>query len=315
MKNTIFTSLILLLSLVVFAQDQNVTKTFSNIKSIRLSASSGDITLKKSSGKDVKVSVTYSYDTDEYEPLLTESEGRLTLEEKFSRGNHTGNSKWVIEMPDDLSVKVTTGSGDISVTGLKVDLKSNAGSGDVTLSAVKGDLDFNSGSGDMEIEDSEGEIKTNTGSGNIRASNTKGSLSFNAGSGNIKIDKLNGDIKVNTGSGDIDVKGVTLTGASSFNSGSGNTNVALASGLNFDISLNSGSGNSTLHFNGNPISGEVIMTANKRSGNINAPFKFDKEETISDNNSQDRIRKTAKLGDKDIQIKIGTGSGTAEIVK
>ncbi len=316
MKNTFFTFLVMLLSIFVSAQDRTVNKTFSNIKSIRLNTSSGDITLKKGAGKDVKVTLVHSYDSDEFTPILEESGGRLTLEEKFEHGSHSGDSKWTIEMPDDLKINVTTGSGNISIDALRIDLKSNAGSGNATLTSVKGTLDFNAGSGDIEIDDSDGEISTNTGSGNIRATNTRGSLAFNAGSGDIKVSKLNGDISVNTGSGNIQAKDVTLTGASSFNTGSGDANVALAGPLNNNISVNSGSGNSTLNFNGNEISGEVVMTANKRSGEIVAPFNFDKEETVNDSNSsQERIRKTAKIGNKDITIKIGTGSGTAQITK
>jgi len=85
--------------------------------------------------------------------------------------------------------------------------------------------------------------------------------------------------------------------------------------LDYNISVNSGSGNAQLNFNNNPVSGEVVMTANKRNGNIVAPFKFDKEETIDDDHNSQRIRKTAKLGNKDILIRVSTGSGTAEISK
>ena len=57
------------------------------------------------------------------------------------------------------------------------------------------------------------------------------------------------------------------------------------------------------------------MTAGERSGNIIAPFKFDKEEVIENGSNSKTIRKTAKLGNQSISIRVGTGSGTAEITK
>lgn len=307
--------LLLLTAFVTYAQDKTVTKNFKGIKSIRLSTASGDIALKKGSGSDVNVSLKHSYDNDEFEPVFEESAGRLTIEERFDRGSHHGSANWTLEIPDNLDVKVNTGSGNITVDGLNIELRSNTGSGDVIITSVKGDLDFNTGSGDIEIEKADGEIRLNTGSGQIRANGGTGVYSFNAGSGNIKLESLNGDLKVNTGSGNITAKAITVNGSSSFNTGSGSATVTLAGPLNHNISVNSGSGNSTLNFNGNTIAGEVVMTANKRGGDIVAPFKFDKEETIEDGHNNSRIEKTAKIGSKDIRIRVGTGSGKAEITK
>jgi hypothetical protein len=56
------------------------------------------------------------------------------------------------------------------------------------------------------------------------------------------------------------------------------------------------------------------MKANKRNGEIAAPFDFDKVEEI-DNGNNTTIKKTAKIGSKNIDIKVATGSGTARISK
>jgi hypothetical protein len=314
MKNISFI-LLLLIAFVSYGQDQTVTKTFKGIKTIRLSTASGDITLKKGSGSDVSVLLKHTYNKDEFEPVFEENSGRLTIEERFDRGSHSGHSNWTLEIPDNLDVKINTGSGNITIDGLNIELRSNTGSGDVLITSVKGDLDFNTGSGDIEIEKGEGEIRLNTGSGNIRANGGTGIYSFNAGSGNIRLENLNGELRVNTGSGNINAKAIAVNGSSSFNTGSGTANVTLGAALNHSISVNSGSGSSTLNFNGNPISGEVVMTANKRGGEIIAPFKFDKEEVIEDGGNNERIEKTAKIGTKDIRIRVGTGSGKAEITK
>lgn len=315
MKNSIFAVVMLMVVTVAFAQEKTKNQTFKNIKNIRLSTSSGDITIKKSSTGETKVNVRYTYDEKDYQVVMEEADGRLTLEEKFERGSYSGNSSWTLEVPDDVTMKLNTGSGDLVVASLSANIKANSGSGNVELSAVKGQLDFNTGSGDFEIEDADGEFDINTGSGNISLRNSKGTYDVNAGSGDIRFDKVSGDFQVNTGSGDIKANNVTIAGNSKFNTGSGNATVSLAAALKSSISLNSGSGDSKLQFNGTPISGTVVMTANKNGGDIVAPFKFDSEETVDEGGNQKRIRKTAKLGDQNISIKIGTGSGTAEITK
>lgn len=315
MKHTFILTFFLAICTIVFAQDKTINKSFSGIKNIRLSTASGDINLKKSSSSEVKLQVKYSYDDNDYKPVIEQNSTRLTIKEEFSKGNHSGSASWTLEIPDNLSVNINTGSGDVTVDGVALDIKSNTGSGDLILTGVKGDLNFNTGSGDIEISQADGEIHLNTGSGNVRASQGSGNYQINAGSGDIRLDQLKGDFSINTGSGNVSAKALTLAGPSSFNTGSGTSTITLGAPLDHNISINSGSGDATLNFNGNDISGEVIMTANKKGGNIVAPFNFTKEETINGNDSNTRIQKSAKLGNKNILIKVGTGSGTAEIAK
>jgi hypothetical protein len=314
MKSKILLSAFLVLCIASLAQDKTVSKSFNGIKNIRLKTGSSDIDLKKSTGSEVKVTFRYSHD-DDYKPAFEPDGSRLNLEDDFSGGSHSGNSKWILEIPDNLSLTITSGSGDITLESLSINIKSNTGSGDILITSADGDIDFNTGSGNVEVTGTNGKIRINTGSGDIKAAKGSGSYSFNAGSGTIKLDEVKGDFVVNTGSGNIAAKAVIMTGSSSFNTGSGDATVSLSGPLDNNVSVNSGSGDSKLDFNGNAINGEVIMTANKKGGEIVAPFSFDKEETVQEGDSSPRIRKTAKLGTKSIKIKVGTGTGTAEIAK
>ncbi|NJM24606.1 MAG: DUF4097 domain-containing protein [Bacteroidia bacterium] len=137
---------------------------------------------------------------------------------------------------------------------------------------------------------------------------------MNAGSGNIRLSGANGKIHANVGSGNIKATDLTLAGKGSFNSGSGDVSITLQSALQYDVSINSGSGDAKLNYNGNKMEGTVVMTANKNNGEILAPFKFDKTEELDEGRNA-RIRKTARLSDKDIEIRVSTGSGKAVIEK
>jgi len=302
------------LSVNVFGQ-QTITRTYDGVKDIRLSTSAGDGIIKKGNGSQVKVTLEYNYDDDSFEPIFEQSGNRLELREEFERGSRTsGRSIWTLEIPDDIDFRFNTGSGDLQIDDLKIELRSNLGSGDIELRDLTGDIDVNTGSGDIDVDNLEGELNANTGSGRIEIADSKGNLDVNTGSGNIRLNRITGAFGVNVGSGDITAIGLNITGSSSFNSGSGNTEVVLASGLDYDISVNSGSGDAILDFNGNEIEGEIVMKANKRNGRIVAPFAFDKEYE-KDRGSQVIMIKEARIGNKDIGIRVSTGSGTARIIK
>src|SRR5690606_37700439 len=230
--------------------------------------------------------------------------------EEFDRGSHNGRSIWTFTVSDDLDIRSNSGSGNFEASKVTMSLNMNSGSGNVNLDEVKGEIRLNTGSGNMEVNAFDGSLNSNTGSGNISVQESHGEIRLNAGSGSLELNSVNGELRANVGSGRIRAEKIVLAGPGSFNSGSGDVTVELAQSPGYDISVNSGSGDATLDLNGNKIDGTVVMTANKRNGKIEAPFAFDNTEEIGDGNNT-RIKKTAKLGDKDIEVKIGTGSGTA----
>jgi len=316
-KKLLYPSICLLFLTFYTQAQERVTKEFAGIEKISINTSSGDCILKKGSGTEVKVELEHDFGNG-YEPVIEKEGNRLMIKEKFRGGSWSGSAKWTLTIPDNMDVRFNTGSGNFEASNLKFELDMNTGSGDIILASVKGDLRSNTGSGDVEISDFDGDMKANTGSGNMRLANSVGDVRLNCGSGNIRIKDTNAVISANVGSGDIDASGVTLAGSSSFNSGSGTTEVMLAATPKYDISVNSGSGDATLDFEGNKIEGLVVMKANKKNGRISAPFSFDTEEEIDNDSgrwSQTIIKKTVQLGKSDVQIKVSSGSGTAKISK
>jgi len=295
-------------------EEKTVEKSFSGIKSIDLSTASGDCIIKKGSGDAVQVVVTYTYDDDDYTPKMDKSGSRLKLEEKFHANNTRGSSKWELTVPDGLSIEFNSGSGDLSLSDLKGEIDFSTGSGDAHIENFDGELKCNSGSGDFELKNIKGEAKVNSGSGDHHISDSELYAKANTGSGDIEVNDSKGGYKLNTGSGDVEAGRITLSEEGNFNTGSGDVEIVLAAALVDDISVNSGSGNAVVDFNGNKIEGEVVMTCKKSGGNIRAHFEFDKEEEI-DRNGETYLKKTAKFGSKDILIEVGTGTGTAEIRK
>ena len=295
-------------------EEKTVEKSFSGIQSIDLNTASGDCEINKGTGDAVLVKVIYTYDDEDYTPKMEKNGTQLKLEEKFHANNVRGNSKWVLTVPDGLEIGFNTGSGDLVLSNLKGEIDFNSGSGDAHAEDFEGELKFNTGSGDFHFKDMKGEVKANSGSGDHYIADCVLDAKANTGSGDIELNDSGGGYSLNTGSGDVRAGRLTLSEEGKFNTGSGDVEVELAAALVDDISANSGSGDAVIDFNGNPIEGEVVMTCKKKGGTIKAPFAFDKEEEI-DRNGEIYLKKTAKLGTKDILIEVGTGTGTAEIRK
>lgn len=306
--------LIMMGSIGLQAQEKTINKSFQGIKEINLNTASGDCQVVKGVSS-VEVTLVHSYDDDVFEAIFEQDGSTLSLEEKFARSSSSqGSGKWKLVVPENIEINFNTGSGDFSAKSLAIEVKCNSGSGDVKLDDVSGDVKVNTGSGDIDVDTFDGELVVNAGSGDVDLGDSKGTFKINIGSGDIEANKLTGKFSMNVGSGDINASDLTLTAASAFNSGSGDAKVVLKSALKNDISIASGSGNATLDFNGLDIKGDIIMKANKKHGDISAPFEFDSV-TEEERGDQIIITKTAKIGNSNIKIKISTGSGRATIEK
>lgn len=313
MRKLIFIfSLTFLTATLCIGQGKVIEKSFDNVKSVKLNTASGSCEVKKATGKSVTVKVQFTYDQEDFEAKMEMRGTTLVMEEKFHARNMRGTSSWILTVPDNIEFEFNTGSGDLAISDLVIDVDFNSGSGNAEFSNIEGDLTCNSGSGDFEMVDVRGDLKMNAGSGNHRIEKSSASAKLNTGSGEIELEDSKGDYHLNSGSGDVMAEMLNQIGSSSFNSGSGDVEIELAASLKDDISVNSGSGHAILDYNGNPVEGNITMKAKKNGGEIRAPFKFDIEEEIEEGNDV-YLQKKVKFGTKDIDVKVGTGTGRAEI--
>ncbi len=301
---------------------KTINKTFDGVESIRINMASGNGIIKKSNSNQVKITLEYTYDDDDFEPSFDQNGTTLRIKEEFSGGgrnwNIRGKSEWTLEIPDGLRVDMNTGSGDLEITGLNIELDANSGSGNVEAENITGDTRLSTGSGNIYARNVDGELRANTGSGTIRVSDVKGDTDLNTGSGNIRANGMEGALQLSTGSGNVDAVGVIITDHSRFSAGSGNVDVELGGELSSDLQLTTGSGNAVLDFNGVKIEGKFTLEASSKNS-ISAPFNFDKEYEEDNGNSRrgrnKRYIKEATIGSKDIRIDVSSGSGSARVRK
>ncbi len=307
LKITLLAFIALVFTTTAFSQER-ITKTFSGIENVNLSTASGNGTIKRSNNSEVTVTVEYTFDEDIYKPIFEQNGSTLRIEEKFERSRwNKGYARWTLEVPNGIDLNFKTGSGNINVGGVNINLVAKSGSGNIEVRDLEGTISSNTGSGNIEFSNIKGTHNGNTGSGNIRIDRSEGDSDMSTGSGNVRLRDVSGAFKMSSGSGNVTVEAAALKGASRFSTGSGNVDVELSSALEYDLSLGTGSGNATLDFNGSQISGEFIMEASSKNS-IQAPFSFDRS-----SEKGRRYVKEAKVGNKSILVKISSGSGRAVV--
>lgn len=289
--------------------------SFSSVEEIDINIGSGDLEITPSSSG--KVEVKGFYDEDEVRVKVEKSGDKLRIVEKNRHDSNHSSSRWYLKVPADMELEANLGTGDVMVEGFSGELEGNCGTGDLDLKDGKGEVTWNSGTGDFDLSNFSGECSLNSGTGSVELENVSGEMSLNSGTGKVKLVDCSGEIGANSGTGRVTATNVKITDHSSFNSGTGDVYVSLGAPTDSDLSVNSGTGNAELDFNGQNFDGTLTMVCNKKSGHIKAPFEFDEEwtEGDSDNPRRQTLYKQKKFGGKDIEVKVGTGTGTAAVLK
>jgi hypothetical protein len=123
----------------------------------------------------------------------------------------------------------------------EVRVEARTGSGPITLDGVRGPLDAVTGSGRIDIAGAAAPVRVQTGSGRIMIHGATDGLEARSGSGSIDMDAVGGTISVRTGSGRISVDG-RATRDWTLHTGSGGVSVHVAKDMGFEVSARTGSG-------------------------------------------------------------------------
>jgi hypothetical protein len=108
------------------------------------------------------------------------------------------------------ALDVEDGSGDLTLTDIRGDVRIDDGSGNLTVERVTGDVVIDDGSGDVELRDIRGDVTLEDGSGDLDAGDVTGTVRvIDDGSGSIRVTNVGGDFVVDDdGSGSIRHSGV-----------------------------------------------------------------------------------------------------------
>ncbi len=147
-----------------------------------------------------------------------------------------------ITLPADTTLAVNTGSGEISVEGVRAAAKLHTGSGSIRAQDLGPQSSLETGSGSIHAESVAAPATAGTGSGSIQADFTgSGDIDVHTGSGGIDVRGVNGGLRGRTGSGHIHVDG-NVKGPWQLHTGSGGVRMVLGSSGGFELNVHTGSG-------------------------------------------------------------------------
>ena len=165
-----------------------------------------------------------------------------------------------IRTPAQSQLEAQTGSGDLTATGILLEVTGHTGSGNIRVEDTGGRVDLTAGSGDVHLQNARGGARLSTGSGNVTVENVSGGVNASSGSGTVRLEMngagdveastgsgnivlrgANGAVRAHTGSGDVEAHG-EQRGEWHLRTGSGNLRVELPPGVGFELDAHSGSG-------------------------------------------------------------------------
>ena len=188
-----------------------------------------------------------------------------------------------IALPADTTLQAHSGSGNVSVEGVRSAVDAQTGSGDIKVKDLGSKLHAQTGSGNIRAETVAAPFWAQTGSGDIEANLTgSGDVDVHTGSGTIRVRGIKGGVRARTGSGNVETDG-TVNGPWEVHSGSGNITLAVGSGSGFNLDLHTS------------------------SGSIHTDLPI----TVQGSLGKNRLKGTVKGGGPEVEV--STGSGDVEL--
>jgi DUF4097 and DUF4098 domain-containing protein YvlB len=173
-----------------------------------------------------------------------------------------------VQVPPDVGLRVTGGSGNVQVADLQGPVTAEVGSGNVTARNLAGGADLRTGSGNVTADGVRGGVSADSGSGDLRLTAVSGEIAAHADSGNVTASvSTSTRVIAESGSGNVAVTlGQPFDGMLEAHAGSGNVTISLPAGSDCRVRAATGSGNvrSTL-----PLT-EVSRTQSELGGRLGA---------------------------------------------
>jgi len=201
-----------------------------------IDAGAGDVEVVRADVASTEVDRTMRYSGEAPTMTANVRDGVLTLRVQCRPLQRQCSVDHIVRLPDDASVVVDVGAGDVYVRDLAGKVDVDTGSGDVELVDIVGsvvattgsgsvdgdglvskDVVVDTGSGDVTLDllEAPSEVDIDTGSGDVRLDLPGGryALSTDTGSGDVRVNGITADrasgrrLNVDTGSGDVVIKG------------------------------------------------------------------------------------------------------------
>lgn len=204
---------------------------------------SADIHIKAWSKDEVLVNVD-GLSEEDLEDLEIKQTGNTVYVEYYGHGKWRGrrgrHARFVITVPTQFDLDLSTSGGDISVEDkMKGKISAGTSGGDVSIEDVEGDVELATSGGDISARNVIGDVDAATSGGDIDLGKVSGMVDAATSGGDIEVGDVGQDLSAKTAGGDIIVGNV-----------GGRVDVATAGG---DVEVGRASGSADLRTAGGDI--------------------------------------------------------------
>ncbi len=218
---------------------------------LRVATPNGDVTVTEGSGSEVEVRVEKTAErgssiTDIGVLVRREAGGLVVcavfddndecdMERGYQQGsrrrgwdNSRTHARLIVRVPAGVSIRASSGNGDLSISGAVGDVVGWTGNGRVNVSGSAGTVSARTGNGRVTIEGARGAVEANTGNGDVR------------------ITTANGPVNVRSGNGDLDVSMDRLERSAPMTMSTGNGRINLTAPDSFGAEVEGSTGSGTI---------------------------------------------------------------------
>jgi DUF4097 and DUF4098 domain-containing protein YvlB len=232
------------------------TLQVSGSVNLELTTGSGEVAVKTGGSNQVEIHARIRSSNDwwggDYESAIRSVESNPPIVQSGSSirigfnlpedVRHHVSIAYELTVPADTTLAINTGSGEISVQGVRASAKLHTGSGDIRAQDLGPQSHMETGSGSIRADSVAAPMYASTGSGSIQADLTgSGDIDVHTGSGGVRLRGVNGGLRARTGSGELAADG-SVKGPWQLHTGSGSVRMALSSSAGFNLDVHTGSG-------------------------------------------------------------------------
>ncbi|HVG44793.1 MAG TPA: DUF4097 family beta strand repeat-containing protein, partial [Longimicrobium sp.] len=122
--------------------------------------------------------------------------------------NRRGKANFTVEVPRGVVVRVSSGNGDVAVSGATADVHAASGNGDVRVGAGAATVGASTGNGEVMVDGARGPVRASSGNGRVSVSTASGPVNASTGNGRVEVaiaSRASGDMEFSSGNGSITV--------------------------------------------------------------------------------------------------------------
>jgi len=219
-------------------------------KKLKVNAYAGGIKIETWTKNEVEIKVYGDDNAEEYFDYSANSDDEgvivksaLKSEYASKKNINLNNLEFRISAPQNYSVDIVTGGGNISVANLTGNVLLTTAGGNLKLSKITGNVKTVTSGGNVKYDNINGDINSTTSGGNVKIANFDGNLKVTTMGGNMELEGMNGSIDASTMGGNIKVRYTGKNQGIDLSTGAGNISVRVPEDFDAEADLFTSVGN------------------------------------------------------------------------